>query len=66
MKAGVFTRALQKNDSIPMLLEHDWDRQVAHTSNGTLELREDNIGLRFDAVVDEETFSEIQQRNIKS
>lgn len=66
VKAGTFTRALQKNSSIPMLLEHDWDKQIAHTANGTLELREDAIGLRFDAVVDEETFNEIQQRNITS
>lgn len=66
IKAGTFTRALQKNNSIPMLLEHDWDKQIAHTANGTLELREDAIGLRFDAVVDEETFNEIQQRNITS
>lgn len=66
IKTGTFTRALQKNNSIPMLLEHDWDRQIAHTANGTLELREDAIGLRFDAVVDEETFNEIQQRNITS
>ena len=49
-----------------MLLEHDWDRQIAHTANGTLELREDAIGLRFDAVVDEDTFNEIQRRNITS
>ena len=66
IKAGTFTRALQKNNSIPMLLEHDWDRQIAHTANGTLELREDAIGLRFDAIVDEDTFNEIQQRNITS
>lgn len=66
IKAGTFTRALQKNSSIPMLLEHDWDKQIAHTANGTLELREDAIGLRFDAVVDEEVFNEIQQRNITS
>lgn len=66
IKAGTFTRALQKNDSIPMLLEHDWDKQIAHTADGTLELREDAIGLRFDAIVDEETFNEIQRRNITS
>ena len=66
IKAGTFTRALQKNNSIPMLLEHDWDRQIAHTANGTLQLREDAIGLRFDAIVDEDTFNEIQQRNITS
>ena len=66
IKAGTFTRALQKNDSIPMLLEHDWDKQIAHTADGTLELREDAIGLRFDAIVDEDTFNEIQRRNITS
>ena len=66
IKAGTFTRALQKNNSIPMLLEHDWDRQIAHTADGTLELREDAIGLRFDAIADEDTFNEIQQRNITS
>lgn len=66
IKAGTFTRALQKNDSIPMLLEHDWDKQIAHTADGTLELREDAIGLRFDAIVDEKTFNEIQRRNITS
>ncbi|GAA0093052.1 hypothetical protein UT300009_30820 [Paraclostridium bifermentans] len=64
MKKGVFTRALQKNDSIPLLLEHDWDKQLAHTANGTLELREDAIGLRFDAVVSEDTYADIQARNI--
>ena len=66
IKAGTFTRALQKNNSIPILLKHDWDRQIAHTADGTLELREDAIGLRFDAIVDEDTFNEIQQRNITS
>lgn len=66
MKKGVFTRALQKNDSIPLLLEHDWDKQLAHTANGTLELREDAIGLRFDAVVSEETFADIQARSISA
>ena len=66
MKAGVFTRALQKNDAIPLLLEHDWENQLAHTSNGTLELKEDAVGLKFDAVVSDEVFKDIQQRNITS
>lgn len=66
MKKGVFTRALQKNDSVPLLLEHDWDKQLAHTANGTLELREDAIGLRFDAVVSDETYKDIQARNISA
>ena len=32
MKKGVFERALAKNQSIPCLLEHNWDRELAHTS----------------------------------
>ena len=66
MQSGVFKRALQKNQSIPLLLEHDWDKQVAHTNDGTLELREDSIGLRFDAVVSEETYKEIEKKGITS
>ena len=58
MKKGVFERALAKNQSIPCLLEHNWDKELAHTDKGTLELREDNIGLRFDAVIKDETVYE--------
>ena len=66
MQSGVFKRALQKNQSVPLLLEHDWDKQVAHTNDGTLELREDSIGLRFDAVVSENTYKEIEKKGITS
>lgn len=66
MKTGVFQRALQKNKSIPLLLEHDYDKQIANTTDGTLELREDAIGLRFDAMVSEDAFKEIEQRGIHS
>ena len=66
MKAGVFTRALQKNKDIPLLLEHDYNKKIANTSDGTLELREDAIGLRFDAIVSEDSYREIEQRGIKS
>ena len=66
MQSGVFKRALQKNQSVPLLLEHDWEKQVAHTNDGTLELREDSIGLRFDAVVSEDTYKEIEKKGITS
>ena len=66
MQSGVFKRALQKNQSVPLLLVHDWDKQVAHTNDGTLELREDSIGLRFDAVVSEDTYKEIEKKGITS
>lgn len=67
MKKGVFERALAKNQSIPCLLEHNWDKELAHTSKGTLELREDNIGLRFDAIItDDEVYEQIKSGAINS
>lgn len=42
----VFQRAIEKNDSIKVLLNHDDNRELANTKNGTAELYEDNIGLR--------------------
>jgi HK97 family phage prohead protease len=67
MKKGVFERALKKNQSIPCLLEHDWNKELAHTSKGTLELREDNIGLRFDAYIeDEEVYQQVKNGEINS
>lgn len=52
MKKGVFQRAINKATEIPLLLEHDWNKKLATTSNGSLELHEDNIGLRFKAVIE--------------
>ena len=67
MKKGVFERALAKNQSIPCLLEHNWDKELAHTDKGTLELREDNIGLRFDAIItDDEVYEQIRSGAINS
>lgn len=67
MKKGVFERALSKNQSIPCLLEHNWDKELAHTAKGTLELREDNIGLRFDAIItDDEVYEQIRSGAINS
>ena len=51
MKKGVFQRAINKASEIPLLLEHDWSKKLATTSNGSLELFEDNIGLRFKAEI---------------
>lgn len=67
MKKGVFERALAKNQSIPCLLEHNWEKELAHTAKGTLELREDNIGLRFDAIInDDEVYEQIKSGAINS
>lgn len=59
MKKGVFKRAIERaSQNIPLLFEHDWNKQLASLEEGTLELREDNIGLRFDAVIKDESIYE--------
>lgn len=67
MQKGVFQRSINKSTNIPLLLEHDWNRELANTANGTLELREDNIGLRFDATIDDANlYEEIRSGKINS
>lgn len=67
MEPGVFKRALENNIDIPMLLEHDYSKEIARTSNGTLELTEDSIGLKFKATItDEELYTSIKNGEINS
>lgn len=67
MEPGVFKRALENNVDIPMLLEHDYNKQIASTSNGTLELTEDSIGLKFKATIqDQELYNSIKNGEINS
>lgn len=58
MKRGVFESAISRAKEIPLLLEHNWDKQLATTRNNSLTLKEDQIGLRFDAVIDDENIYE--------
>ena len=46
-----FQRALEKTNNVTVLLDHDAGRQIAQTSDGSIELREDNIGLHADMLV---------------
>lgn len=41
-----FTRSLEKNDNVDLLLNHDKNRRLGSTKEGNLELFEDGIGLR--------------------
>ena len=43
---SVFRRAIEKNKSIKVLLNHNYDKELANTRDGTANLYEDNIGLR--------------------
>lgn len=49
--AGAFGRALQRNDNVRILLNHDITRDLGGTATGELELEEDNIGLHARAVI---------------
>lgn len=48
---GAFKKALNRNDDVHILLNHDWDRDLGSTKQGNLELHEDNIGLHARATI---------------
>ena len=51
IKAGVFKTALKRNDDVKVLLNHDWNRELANTKDGSAKLEEDNIGLRAEVII---------------
>jgi len=48
---GAFTRALQRNNNVKILLNHNPQRELGSQKQGNLELHEDNIGLHARAVI---------------
>lgn len=50
---GAFSKALKRNDDVHILLNHDWKRDLGSTKKGNLELKEDNIGLKAKAVIED-------------
>ena len=51
IKAGVFRTALKRNDDVKVLLNHDMNRELANTKDGSAKLEEDNIGLRAEVII---------------
>ena len=51
IRSGVFKSALQRNDDVKVLLNHDENRELATTKDGTAILEEDNIGLRAEVTI---------------
>jgi HK97 family phage prohead protease len=49
-----FERALQKNDSVDLLFNHDRNYKLGSTKSGELQLSEDNVGLRAIATITDE------------
>lgn len=48
---GAFKKAIERNDNIRLLLNHNWDRDLGGTKDGNLSLTEDNIGLHARATI---------------
>lgn len=45
---GAFSRTISENGDIRALYNHDWDNVLGRTKSGTLNLSEDNRGLKFE------------------
>lgn len=63
IKAGVFKTALKRNDDVKVLLNHDWNRELANTKNGSAKLEEDNIGLRAEVIITDAEVVEKARQN---
>lgn len=46
IQPGAFQRSLERRSNVDLLLNHDKNHKLGSTSDGNLELFEDNIGLR--------------------
>lgn len=49
---GAFTRVLNRGDDIQAWYNHSADSLLGSRSNGTLDLRQDEVGLRYEIAVD--------------
>lgn len=54
IEPGCFQRAIDANNDIKVLLNHDKTRELARTGNNTAKLLEDNIGLRAIVEIDDQ------------
>ena len=63
--AGAFKRAIKRAKDIRILLNHNWDKDLGGLSDGTLELEEDNIGLKARATItDPEVIEDAKKGNL--
>lgn len=63
--AGAFKRAIQRAKDIRILLNHNWSRDLGGIKDGTLELEEDNIGLKARATItDPEVIEDARKGNL--
>ncbi len=61
-----FQDALDSTDNVDMLLDHDKNRKLGNTKDGSIELYEDNIGLRVIATItDPEVIQDAKNKKLK-
>lgn len=60
---GAFKKAIERNDNIRLLLNHNWDRDLGGTKDGNLVLTEDNIGLHARATITDQEVIEKARNN---
>jgi HK97 family phage prohead protease len=63
IKAGVFKTALKRNDDVKVLLNHNHERVLATTKDGSAKLEEDNIGLRAEVTITDKEVIEKARNN---
>ncbi|WP_308000875.1 HK97 family phage prohead protease [uncultured Clostridium sp.] len=66
IKPGAFQRSLEKRANVDLLLNHDKNRKLGSTSEGNLELFEDNIGLRaICTVTDQDVIDKAKNKELR-
>ena len=66
IKPGAFQRSLERRANVDLLLNHDKNRKLGSTSEGNLELFEDNIGLRaICTVTDAEVIEKAKNKQLR-
>ena len=63
IKAGAFSTALKRNSNVKVLLNHNKNRELANTLDGTAKLEEDNIGLRAEVTITDAEVVEKAKKN---
>lgn len=63
IRTGVFKTALKRNDDVKVLLNHNYDRVLATTKDGSAKLEEDNIGLRAEVTITDKEVVEKARNN---
>lgn len=66
IQPGAFQRSLERRSNVDLLLNHDKNRKLGSTSEGNLELFEDNIGLRaICTVTDAEVIEKAKNKQLR-